>query len=161
MVGQGRGERNGRKALISRSLNYLLEFGALVLLLYFLASCLIISPPPPNSGKCPTAKLNPHSISSSPLFSVSTVTKCWRWKTLPKWRLHRFVWLQLTLTREKETKADLIHSSYLQLATVGRWTTYFGIKLNEVWHFYQSAPQTAYQLEWLIAFGFLTVFIAY
>lgn len=38
MVGKGSREWNGRKALISRSLNYLLEFVAFVLPLYFSTS---------------------------------------------------------------------------------------------------------------------------
>lgn len=40
MVGQGRAERTGRKALISRSLNYLLEFVALVFLSFLFSGLL-------------------------------------------------------------------------------------------------------------------------
>ena len=107
----------------------------------------------------------------SPGFLFLSATSC-RTKTknpqIILKNVKRFVGWKLVVT---PTLRNLSHWCSIWSAVpqkVGRRRSYFGFQLKDAWLIffffffcYQFATPVAYQLGWLIAFGFLTVFFAY
>lgn len=177
----GRGEENGRTALISRSLNYLLEFVALVLPLYFLACYYMLH----WTFKCPSAGLYSHirhHVSCCSLLltvwqrQMSTYNLKRKLVLHKSWSHQQFILFYFTCWWNyhpliTKVKSELLLRYSIMLATARRWRKYFSTVLMKVMHhkkpgvsflfFYQFPTQIAYQFDWLIAFGFLTVFFSY
>ena len=181
MVGQGRGEGNGRKALISGSLNYLSEFVALVFasLFFWLAVgylslslslfCFFLLQH--RTIECPAARLTFHLLQAFTRFPVSLshqLSNKDQESTNNLEECETLCGLKACCHTDTEKPQSLMFNLICCAAESWKAEILFWLPTKRrLAHFflfffcYQFATPVAYQLGWLIAFGFLTVFFAY